>query len=174
MTSSLVSLHVAANAECFAAPRLRALVRLLASVTVAVDAQAAWARECLVAGRANVPVLRLWKCRLARRAHVVVVLPWIRTVARRCGHRDRHWHRLRLEVGRQWPLSIHTEAAVGLLLGRVERGGRSSTWGRSVRRLRSVHCVRVGRRRMSRPGVSLHWGHRRSRLALGVRLHVVQ
>ena len=50
VATSLVSLHVAAHTESFATSRLRALVRLLASVAVAVDAQTAWSRESLVTG----------------------------------------------------------------------------------------------------------------------------
>lgn len=50
VATSLVSLHVAAHAERFATSRLRALVRLLTSVAVAVDAQTAWSRESLVTG----------------------------------------------------------------------------------------------------------------------------
>jgi hypothetical protein len=59
MATSLVSLHVAADAEGFAASGLWALVRLLACVAVTVDAQTTRAREGLVAGRADVTVLRL-------------------------------------------------------------------------------------------------------------------
>ena len=43
MTTTLVSLHVAPNAEGFAASVVRALERLLARVAVTVDAQAAGA-----------------------------------------------------------------------------------------------------------------------------------
>jgi hypothetical protein len=50
VATSLVSLHVAAHTESFATSRLRALVRLLTSVAVAVDAQTAWSRESLVTG----------------------------------------------------------------------------------------------------------------------------
>lgn len=59
MATSLVSLHVAADAEGLAASGLWALVRLLTGVAVAVDAQAAGARKGLVAGGANVTVLWL-------------------------------------------------------------------------------------------------------------------
>ena len=50
VATSLVSLHVAAHTESLATARLGAFVGLLASVAVAVNAQAAWARESLVAG----------------------------------------------------------------------------------------------------------------------------
>ena len=59
MATSLVSLHVAADAEGLAAAGVRALERLLARVAVAVYAQATGARKGLVAGGANVPILRL-------------------------------------------------------------------------------------------------------------------
>ena len=59
MAATLVSLHVAADTEGFATTRLRALVRLLARVTVAVYPQAAGSGEGLVASRADVTVLRL-------------------------------------------------------------------------------------------------------------------
>lgn len=61
VATSLVSLHVAADAEGFAASGLWALVRLLARVAVAVYAQATGARKGLVAGGANVAVLWLWE-----------------------------------------------------------------------------------------------------------------
>jgi hypothetical protein len=54
-------------------------------MAVAVDAQAAWARERLVARRADVAVLRLRECRLARRTDVVVMLPWVLAVGIRRG-----------------------------------------------------------------------------------------
>jgi len=64
VAASLVALHVAANTEGFATARLRALVRLLSSMAVAVDAEAAWPREGLVASRADVAVLGLRELRL--------------------------------------------------------------------------------------------------------------
>jgi hypothetical protein len=64
VAAALVSLHVAADTEGFATARLRALVRLLARVTVAVYPQAAGSGEGLVAGRADVAVLGLRKLRL--------------------------------------------------------------------------------------------------------------
>lgn len=59
MTPSLVSLHVASHAEGLATSCLWTLVRLLASVAVAVDAQTAWPREGLVAGGTDVAILGL-------------------------------------------------------------------------------------------------------------------
>jgi hypothetical protein len=59
VAASLVSLHVAADAEGFATARLRTLVGLFAGVAVAVYAQAAGSREGLVTCRADVAVLRL-------------------------------------------------------------------------------------------------------------------
>lgn len=120
VATSLVSLHVAAHAERFATSRLRALVGLLACVTVTVDAQAAWPREGLVASRADVPILRLGKLRLARGANVVVVLPWVGAVRSRAGHRSRQGYRVWLEVGRKRALRIHCSAVVRVLLRRVE------------------------------------------------------
>jgi len=75
VATSFVALHVAADTEGFATARLRALIGLFSRMAVAVDAEAAWAREGLVASRADVAVLRLRKLRLARSADVVVVLP---------------------------------------------------------------------------------------------------
>jgi hypothetical protein len=100
MAAALVTFHVTSYAESFSTPGLWALVRLLSSVAVAVYAQAAWSREGLVACRADVAILRLWKCRLARCADVVVMLPWVRASC--TGAWDRHWkrHSLGLEVRR--------------------------------------------------------------------------
>jgi hypothetical protein len=126
VATSLVSLHVAAHAKGFATSRLRALVGLLACVTVAVDAQAAWPREGLVASRADVAVLGLRKLRLAGSADVVVVLPWVGAVGSRAGHRCRQWHGMRLEVGRKRTLRIHWSVVVGVLFGRVEGCRRGS------------------------------------------------
>ena len=86
MTSPFMSFHVASHAEGLAAPRLRALVRLLASVAMAVDAQATRPGKCLVAGGADVAVLRLRESRLARCADVVVMLPYSRRVGCICGY----------------------------------------------------------------------------------------
>jgi hypothetical protein len=120
VATSLVSLHVAAHAESFATSRLRALVGLLASVAVAVNPQAARSRESLVAGRADVAILRLRKLGLAGSADVVVVLPWVRAVGSWARHRRRQWHCVGLEVGRKRSLRIHGSAVVGMLLWRVE------------------------------------------------------
>jgi hypothetical protein len=100
VAAALVALHVTSDAEGFAASRLRTLVRLLAGVAVAVDAQTAGAREGLVTCRADVAVLRLGKRRLAGCADIVVVLPWVGSSCARA--RDRHWewHSLCLKVGR--------------------------------------------------------------------------
>lgn len=75
VATPLVTLHVAANAECLAAARLRALERLLASVRVAVDAETARAAEGLVAGLADVTVLALGEEVTRSRVEIVVVLP---------------------------------------------------------------------------------------------------
>jgi hypothetical protein len=120
VAASLVPFHVAAYAESFATSRLRALVGLLARVTMAVNAQTARPREGLVAGGADVAVLRLGKLRLAGGANVVMVLPWVGAVGGRAGHRCRQWHRVRLEVGGKRALRIHSSAVVRMLLGRVE------------------------------------------------------
>jgi hypothetical protein len=92
VTTALVALHVTSHAEGFATAGLGTFVRLLAGVTVAVNAQTAWPRECLVACRANVSVLRLREGRLAGGADVVVVLPRVRAVdgGAGLGHRQRH------------------------------------------------------------------------------------
>lgn len=75
VAAPLVALHVTPHAEGLAATGLGALEGLLASVGVAVDAQAAGSAEGLVASLADVPVLALGK-ELARcRVQVVVVLP---------------------------------------------------------------------------------------------------
>jgi hypothetical protein len=62
VTAALMTFHVTSYAESFATAWLRALVRLLAGVAVAVYAQTAWSRESLVARRAYVAILRLRKC----------------------------------------------------------------------------------------------------------------
>jgi len=49
MAAALVPFHVTPHAKGLATARLGALVGLLAGVAVAVDPQAAWARESLVA-----------------------------------------------------------------------------------------------------------------------------
>jgi len=75
-----VAFHVASNAEGFPATSVRAFERLLAGVTMAVNAQAARPRERLVASRANVAVLRLGEGSLAGCADIMMVLPWVRPV----------------------------------------------------------------------------------------------
>lgn len=57
MATALVALHVTADRECLAAPGVRALEWLLASVGVAVDAERAGPGEGLVARLADVPIL---------------------------------------------------------------------------------------------------------------------
>jgi hypothetical protein len=118
VAAPLVALHVASDTESLATARLRTFVWLLAGVAMAVDAQAAWSREGLVASRADVSILRLREGGLTRGADVVVVLPRVRAVARRRRQRQRH---LRLEVGRQRSLPVHAHG-VGVRLGGVERG----------------------------------------------------
>jgi hypothetical protein len=59
VTATLVALHIASHAEGLATPCLRTFVRLFTGVAVAVNAQTARPREGLVAGGANVPILRL-------------------------------------------------------------------------------------------------------------------
>ena len=58
MATSLVTLHVAANAKRFATSRVWALEGLFSRVRVAVDAKAAWSAKCLVTCRADIAVLR--------------------------------------------------------------------------------------------------------------------
>jgi hypothetical protein len=57
VAAALMTLHVTSYAESLTTARLRTLVRLLSCVAVAVDTQAAWSREGLVTGRADVSVL---------------------------------------------------------------------------------------------------------------------
>lgn len=84
VATSLVSFHIASNTKGLSTAWLGALVRLLARVAMTVDAKATWPRESLVAGRADVAVLRLGKLRLAGSADVMMVLPWVRTTLCRC------------------------------------------------------------------------------------------
>jgi hypothetical protein len=56
---TLVAFHVGSDAKGLSAAHMRALERLLARVAVAVDAKARRPRKRLVAGRADVAVLRL-------------------------------------------------------------------------------------------------------------------
>lgn len=59
MAASLVPLHVAPYAEGFSTAAMRAFEGLLAGMRMAVDSQRAWSTESLVAGLANVAILRL-------------------------------------------------------------------------------------------------------------------
>lgn len=70
-----MTLHIAAYAEGFSTPGVRALERLLSSVGVAMDSKTARSTECLVASRANVAILALRESGSARWVKVVMVLP---------------------------------------------------------------------------------------------------
>lgn len=83
-------LHVAPHAKRLAAPRLRALERLLARVRVAVDPQRARPRERLATRLADVAVLALRERRRRRRRDVVVVLPWVGAGGRAQAEGDGH------------------------------------------------------------------------------------
>lgn len=61
VATALVTLHVAPDTEGLAASVVGALERLLAGMRVAVDAKRAGPGKGLVAGRANVTILRLGK-----------------------------------------------------------------------------------------------------------------
>lgn len=102
MAAALVSLHVASHAKSFTASDVGALERLLAGVTVTVNAQTAGSREGLVASRAHVSVRRLRESRLAACADIVVMLPRVGSDLRSQGL-DVHRRR---EVRRQRPLSV--------------------------------------------------------------------
>jgi hypothetical protein len=80
VTTSLVSFHITSHAEGFTTACVRAFEWFFAGVTVAVNTQTAGTREGLVAGGANIAVLRLREGCLAGRADVVVVLPGIRAI----------------------------------------------------------------------------------------------
>lgn len=82
-------LHVTPDTEGLAAAGVGALERFLARVGVAVDAQRAGARECLVACLADVAILGLREGRGRRGRNVVVVLP---RVGARGWHCDAHGH----------------------------------------------------------------------------------
>lgn len=92
MAAAFVALHVAANAEGFAASGVGALEGLLPSVGMTVNAQRAWARKGLVAGLADVAVLGLRERGCRRRRNVVVVLPRVST---------RGWHGYTERHGRE-------------------------------------------------------------------------
>jgi hypothetical protein len=117
VTTPLMSFHVAAHTECLPAPRLRALVGLLACVAVAMDTQTARPRKRLVTRRADVAILRLREGSLTGCTDVVVMLPQIRPRSR--GRRHREWHRRGLESGGQRALAIHAYIAVVGLRGIV-------------------------------------------------------
>lgn len=74
VATPLVSLHVAANAKGLATAGVGALEGLFASVRVAVDSEAAWPTESLVASRADVAILALGEQGHLRRVKVVVVV----------------------------------------------------------------------------------------------------
>ena len=59
MASSLVALHVAANAKGFAASSVSTPERFLPGMAVRVDPERRGTRECLVACSADIPVLVL-------------------------------------------------------------------------------------------------------------------
>ena len=90
MASPLVTLHIAAHAECLAAPGVRALEGLLARVRVAVDPEGAGPRKGLVACLADVAVLGLGKRRRRRGGDVMMMLPGVG--ARAGAKRHRHCH----------------------------------------------------------------------------------
>ncbi len=117
VAATLVTLHVAAHAKGFAAARMRALVRLLARVRVAVDPQAARSAKRLVARRAEVLVLALRVDAALGRVQVVVVLPQLLAL--------RHWLLLllvRREAVRQ-DLLLLLLSVVSNRLGRGQHHG---------------------------------------------------
>lgn len=75
MAATLVALHVAAHGEGLAAAGVCAAEGLLARVGVGVDAEGGGARESLVAGAADIPVMVLLVRGGAGRREVVVMLP---------------------------------------------------------------------------------------------------
>lgn len=89
VAAPLVTLHVAPDAEGLAAAGVGALEGLLAGVGVAVDPEGAGPREGLVAGLADVPVLRLREGGGRGGRDVVVVLPRVRSARGSESHRDR-------------------------------------------------------------------------------------
>lgn len=131
MAAALMPLHVAAYAECLSAPGMRALERLLARVTVTVDAQAARSGKGFVASWANVSILRLREVGLARGADVVMVLPRVGGVlCRLSGHGDVH---LRWEIRRKRPLMVKASGGNDLTLGSVVGSRRHVRWGWRIR-----------------------------------------
>lgn len=75
VATSLVTLHVASDAESLAASGVGTLEGFLTGVRVAVDSERAWPRESLVACLADVSVLALRERCRGGRSDVVVVLP---------------------------------------------------------------------------------------------------
>lgn len=134
MTTSLVALHVAAHAKGLAATDVRAAEGLLARVAVRVDAQAGGAREGLVAGAADIPVVVLLVGGGVGGREVVMVLPGRgdgrddRLVGGGGGHGSSRGRGGTLVVGRGGSLVVH--GGGGGLHGRGVRGDTGS--GRGV------------------------------------------
>lgn len=105
-----MALHVAAHGEGLAAAGVGAAEGLLARVRVRVDAQRGRAREGLVAGAADVPLVRLLVGSRGGGREVVVVLP---------GRVDRGDERGRLSCGGRLGLLL---LRLGLGLGHWRRG----------------------------------------------------
>lgn len=86
VTPSLVSLHVAPDAECFSTAGVRTAERLLARVAVRVDLETRRPAEGFVAGGADIAVDGLGKrstrgarsAGLGRLVEEVVMFPWVR------------------------------------------------------------------------------------------------
>jgi hypothetical protein len=70
-----MALHIAAHGESLTAAGMGTAERLLTGVRVGVDAQGRRARESLVAGTADIPVVVLLVRGCGGRWEVVVVLP---------------------------------------------------------------------------------------------------
>jgi hypothetical protein len=138
VTTPLVPLHVAAHRESLATSWLWALVRFLARVAMAVNTKATRTREGLVAGGADVAILRLRVRRLARLANVVVMLPGVLSI--RSWRRYSHGH-VRLKVGRKRSLRIHGHGAISVRIWRIEGSSWWSAWGGSVGRLSVCWCA---------------------------------
>jgi hypothetical protein len=153
VTATLVSLHVASNAEGLSASCVWALVRLLSGVRVRVDPQAARSGEGLAARLADVSILRLREGSLAGVANVVMMLPRIRGRGR-AGRRDRG--RRRRERGRERTLVVQGRpGGVLMRVGRREVGSAGGRVRRSHVRARRVRRRDVGRGRRMRGGGQL-------------------